>query len=119
LAYPTEKTHIEQDCRELTGHHKDALFFGCEFDKVAGLVLENCDLNKSRFLTTEIKDALKFTLTLNCHSFKGVEYSPLLFDLLVVLMLMSRGNDEKRQRLVQVIGRERIVEILRQIKYLE
>jgi hypothetical protein len=101
------EVHIGEDCSTLSGEHNNGLFHDCTFNKLNGLTLKNCDLNCSRFTTSSIKDALDFTLTLNCHSFNDVELSPLLFDLLLVLMSTSRGNNEKRRQLVAVVGHRR------------
>lgn len=111
--------HIDEDCTNLTGHHKGDVFFNCTFDKLNGLVLENCDLNHSTFRTSDIRDAMNFTLTLNCFSANNVEYSPLLFDLILCLLLKTEGNTEKRRKLIDVIGRDRVIEILTQLKTLE
>ncbi len=102
------QVHIDEDCRGLSGTHTNELFFNCVFDKLSGLNLVDCDLNESKFKTSSIQDALGFSMTLDCFSFKGVEYSPLLFDLLVVLMSLTHGNDEKRRKLVDVIGPEKM-----------
>jgi hypothetical protein len=110
---------IDADCQDLTGHFKGAVFYNCLFKKLNGLLLEGCDLNQSKFLTDEIKDALGFTVTLNCHSFENVEISPLLFDLMLLLLCKSKGNTEKRQKLLDIIGHDRAYELLKQLKTLD
>jgi hypothetical protein len=105
--------HIDEDCQDLTGNHENGLFFNCKFSNVRGLTLKNCDLNKSKFLTDSVKDALDFTVTLNCHSFRDVELSPLMFDLMLSLLTMTTGNDEKRKQLLDVIGQGRAAALLR------
>src|SRR6185436_17322407 len=97
------ETHIDEDCSNLTGNHENALFFNCTLCSLSGLTLKNCDLNRSKFTTDQIRDALGFTLTLDCNSFSGVEFPPLLFDLLMVLAITTRGNDEKRAKLFEVV----------------
>src|ERR1039458_2846379 len=96
--------HIREDCRDITGIHSNALFYGCQFEKLQGLTLKDCDLNKSEFMTESIRDALGFCLSLSCLSFRGVAYSELLFDLFLTLATLSRGNDEKREQLKDVVG---------------
>jgi hypothetical protein len=113
------KESIRKDCRDLTGLQDNALFYECEFDKLKGLTLQNCDLNRSKFLTSSVRDALGFTLTLSCLSFRNVEYSPLLFDLLLALMTLTTGNDVKREKLLDVIGRERAAAIHKVLRALE
>lgn len=111
--------HIDEDCEGITGHHENGLFFNCTFRKLSGLTLKDCDLNGSAFLTDRLRDALGFTLTLNCHSFDNVEYSPLLFDLFLLMAYKSKGNDDKREKLLDVIGRERAEKLLEILKRLE
>jgi len=111
--------HIDEDCRSLSGTHENELFFNCVFDKLNGLNLIGCDLNQSKFKTSSIKDAMGFSMTLSCLSFKGVEYSPLLFDLLLTLITLSVGNDEKRRKVAQIIGPEKLAAMKRVLGVLE
>lgn len=116
---PSTKATINADCTELTGHHKGRTFFNCTFRKLNGLTLEECDLNRSQFLTDTIEDSLGFTATINCHTFGNVELSPFLFDLLLCLLLKTKGNTEKRRMLLEVIGKDRAYELLSKMKDLE
>lgn len=111
--------HIEEDCSELKGDHENGLFFGCTFRKLNDLSLKNCDLNGSQFKTEGIRDALGFTVTLDCHSYKGVELSEDLFDLQLLLLYQTLGNDEKRKKLLDVVGKERAERFLRIMSHLE
>jgi hypothetical protein len=111
--------HYREDCREMDGHHENELFHECTFCKLNGLTLQDCVLDRSVFTTSSVRDALGFTLTLDCHSFSGVEYSPLLFDLLLLLLYQSKGNDDKRERLLDVIGRDRAAALLKVLKRTE
>ncbi len=104
--------HIREDCTNITGRHSNGLFYGCRFDKLNGLTLEDCDLNASSFETSKVRDALGFTMTLSCFSFRGVCFSELLFDLFLCLAYMTVGNDLKREKLLDVVGRERAKAIL-------
>lgn len=103
----------------MTGHRENELFFNCQFDKVNDLVLKDCDLNQSRFTTSSVKDVLGLTMTLNCHSFQNVEFSELLFDLFMILAYKSKGNDEKREKLLDVIGRGRAAALLKVLNQIE
>lgn len=114
-----DKVHIGEDCSLLSGCHENSLFFDCTFTNLNGLTLKDCDLNHSRFTTETIRDALGFTLTLGCHSFKGVEFSPLLFDLMLCLLTMSKGNDGKRRQLIDVIGAKRYEALMRVLNVVE
>lgn len=111
--------HVDQNCEDVVGEHENELFFNCVFKHLNGLTLKGCDLNRSRFDTDNIRDALDFTLTLNCNSFTNVQYSELLFDLMLLLLTKTKGNDEKRKKLIDVVGRERADKLLRILRTLE
>lgn len=98
--------HIDLDCSDLSGEHKNELFYNCVFNRLKGLTLKGCFLNGSRFVTARMRDALGFTLTLDCNSFRNVEYSPTLFNLLLCLITMTKGNDSKRQAVAAIVGDE-------------
>jgi hypothetical protein len=110
---------IGEDCSTLSGTHENELFFDCIFCNLGGLTLKDCVLDRSKFTTSRLRDALGFTMTLDCHSFRDVEFSPLLFDLFMMLAYMSKGNDEKREKLLDVVGRDRAQAILRALKETE
>jgi hypothetical protein len=113
------KVHIDENFDVLTGFHNSELFYNCVFDKINDVTFRNCVLNQSRFITSNIEDALRFTITLDCFSFGGVELSPLIFDLILCLLVKGKGNTEKRRQLISVIGRERFSEIMTAMKVLE
>jgi hypothetical protein len=111
--------HIDQNCEDVSGFHDNELFFNCKFKKLNGLTLKNCDLNMSQFAPEKVRDALGFTVTLDCHSFADVELNPLAFDLILCLLLKSKGNNEKRRKLIEVIGKDRLMALLGEMSTLE
>lgn len=111
--------HISENFESISGVHENKLFFDCAFNKLNGVVLKDCDLMNSRFLTTRIKDALGLTLTLDCHSFKDVQFSEELFDMMLALLTISKGNDEKRKKLVEVIGPLKYYKLKRLLRAIE
>lgn len=111
--------HIDEDCTALEGEHDNALFFNCKFKNLKGVTLRNCDLSTSQFVTDDVRDALNFTVTLNCHSFRDVELSETLFDLYLLMLCKSAGNDDKRDKLLDVIGRDRAERWLTLLKRIE
>jgi hypothetical protein len=113
------EVHIDEDCRGVTGFHDNALFFNCKFNNLKGLTLKNCDLNQSSFEVDNIKDALGFTVTLDCFSFNGVKLSPELFDLYLLMLCMTENNDEKREAVKQVIGKEKAERMLKLLRRIE
>ena len=114
-----DEVHIDDDCTEFTGEHKNKLFYNCTFDNLNNLTLQNCDLNGSQFLTDDIRKALGFTVTMNCLSFSNVKLSPLLFDLLLLMLMKTTGNDDKREKLKDVVGRSKAEYLLSILKTLE
>ncbi len=112
-------THISEDCHELTGDHENELFYGCTFHRLKGLTLKDCDLSNSRFTTKSVRDALGLTLSLNCHSFYGVEFSEELFDMMLGLLIMSKGNDDKRSALIEIVGEKKYQALSRLLKAYE
>jgi hypothetical protein len=112
-------THIDANCEDVSGFHENELFFNCMFKKLNGLTLKNCDLNRSQFNPEEVRDALGFTVTLDCHSFADVKLNPLAFDLILCLLIKSAGNDTKRRKLVDVIGKDRLLALLKEMSTLE
>lgn len=114
-----EQTHIHEDCSSLTGTFEDHVFYGCHFNKLNGLALKNCDLNQSKFTTDRIEDMVNFTISLNCLSFQNVELSPLIFDLILCLLVKTKGNTEKRRRVLELIGHDRAHQVLRSMGRVE
>jgi hypothetical protein len=114
-----DKTHIDEDCEQLAGRFKNELFFNCRFKKLNDLVLEDCELNQSEFNTDSVRDALGVTMTLSCKSFRGMTMSPLLFDLYLLLAYLTKGNDLKREKLLDVIGRPRALALLKLLEATE
>jgi hypothetical protein len=114
------ESHIDEDLSELTGFHEGALFYNCKFRNLRGLTLKDCVLSQSSFTTDKLEEAMGFTFTVgNCNTFRDVEYSEYLFDLLLIMMIQTAGNTEKRKKLIDVVGRKKVYETLRQFKTLD
>ena len=113
------ETHIGEDCSHLRGRFFNALFYDCTFSRCDGLELSNCVLENSKLTATEPEDILGVSLTLNCHTFKNLELSPDAFDLLLLLICKMKGNTEKRRAIIDIVGRERTIELLRRMRTLE
>ena len=112
--------HIDEDCTELPpGNYYKQLFHNCTFKKLNGVVAKDCTLTDSKVLTDKMEDALGLTVTLDCKTFDNLELSPLMFDLFVMLLIKTKGNEHKRKRLIDILGRERIHELLSAMKTLE
>ena len=111
--------HIDEDLTKTTADFDNALLFNCKFDNLRGRTFKNCDLNHSEFLTDKLEDLLDFTLTLNCGSFENVRLSEMVFDVLLLLIYKTKGNDSKRRKLLNVIGKEKAEALLKQLALLE
>jgi hypothetical protein len=118
--YTPKDIHIDQDLSGIgPGLHNKELFFNCTFNNLNGLSLIDCDLNRSAFTTDKVEDALGFTLTLGCRSFQDVTFSELLFDLMLCLLIKSKGNTEKRKQLINLMGRSKVATLLKTLERLE
>ena len=63
---------------------------------------------------------LGFSVTLDCHSFSGVELSPEAVDLICMLLAKTKGNLEKRRALIEkVVGHDASFKYLSKLKDLE
>lgn len=112
--------HIDEDRSQLHSlQSENALFHNCVFKDLRGVTLKNCVLDRSKFTTESVREALGFTLTLDCHSFNDVEFSPLLFDLWLFLLTTSSGNDEKREQLVNLLGKGQVDAFKRLLRSVE
>ena len=113
-------THIDQDLTGVwLGHHENELLFNCKFKDVRGAVLKDCKLQHSAFVTDSLEDLLGLTVTLDCGSFANVELSELVFDAMVMLLIKTKGNTEKRRKLIEVLGEDRVRELLTALRNLE
>lgn len=125
MPQPTKVRHfaakaIDQDLSGAPlGHRENELFFNCTFKDLRNTTFKNCDLNHSKFTSDRAEELLGLTVTLNCHSFENVELSPFVFDLMLTLLLKTKGNVEKRRKLIEVIGEDRLRELLTQLKQVE
>jgi hypothetical protein len=112
--------HIDEDVRHLTGSFENALFHNCTFGSLNNLTLKNCVLSDSKFTETDPTQMLGFTVTLDCNSFSDVELTPQEFDLICLLLTKTKGNTEKRAKLIKdVVGIETSRRLLTKLKTLE
>lgn len=114
------KTHFNEDVRNLKGTFDNHLFHNCTFGSLKDLTLTNCVLSESKFTESDPAKMLGFSVTLDCHSFSGVELSPEAFDLICMLLVKTKGNIEKRKALIQhVVGQDASRKYLTQLQNLE
>lgn len=114
------EVHIDEDLRGVTGTFENALFFNCTFGSLKDLKFINCVLDRSHFTETDPAQMLGFTVTLDCHSFSGVELSPEAFDLILMLLVKTSGNTEKRRAIIEkVVGHDASFKYLSKLKNLE
>src|SRR5574343_302204 len=100
--------NISADCLNFSDVYKEnGLFFDCIFEDLNNASLVRCDLNKSKIKPRTLKDILNVTVTLNCHTFKGVELNELCFDSILTLLCLTEGNELKKQKLISIIGEKK------------
>lgn len=115
-----DEVHIDEHVGRLKGDYENALFFNCTFDSLDGLTLKNCVLDKSTVTARNPSDLLGLTVTLDCHSFSNVGLTEEAFDMLLLLLCKTRGNEAKRRTIIEkVVGHENAVKYLRLMKTLE
>lgn len=119
MLHKFSEKHIDEDLSMSATDYDNALLFHCKFKNLRGLTFKNCDLNQSEVLTDNVADVLGFTATLGCHTFTGVTLSETVFDLLVLLLYTTKGNDSKRRKLLNIVGADRAKELLQQLDSLE
>lgn len=109
--------HIDEHIPVLTGYHENVLYYNCKIDSAKDAHLHNCVLTASSFLPQTLHDIQGLTLTLDCHSFVDVELSEAALDYLLMLLVKTRGNNEKREKIIEAIGgKAKVVALLNQTR---
>jgi hypothetical protein len=80
----------------------------CEISRATGAEFVHCSLRDARITSSDIRDFLGVTLTLDCQTFEGLEFTEPVFDALLNLLAMTRGNDAKRAGLRALIDPKRL-----------
>jgi hypothetical protein len=105
---------------ELPPDTDGAIFYDCTFKKLNGATLKNCTLHSSKFAMTKPEDIIGLTVTMDCNTFKELEFSPEVFDLLLLLICRSKGNNAKRLAIIEhVVGHDRAIQLLKYTELLE
>lgn len=112
-------THIGEAIPSLQGVHENELFYNCTVNKTAHATLKDCVMIGSKFPIDDLRDMLPMTVTLDCFTFGNVELSETMFDAFLLLLCKTKGNTEKRSKLIGIIGRERAYELLKKMETLE
>jgi len=113
------QTFIDKDLTSLSKFYYNCLFFNCHFKDLSGVTLKGCELNCSRIDPDKVSDLLDFTVTLSCKSFNNVLLNELAFDTFLLLLCKTAGNAEKRRKLLEIVGKDRAREILKELETLE
>lgn len=111
--------YVDIENLQLYGRYENTLIFNCSIHNLENVQLLNCDLNYSKLLIDNIINLRNFSCTMNCGTFENVELSPLIFDLILMLLIKSRGNEQRRKRLFRMLGVERIRDLGQQMDKLE
>jgi len=112
--------HYREEFKEVPPAADGDVFYSCTFHKLNGAELKNCTLMHSKLVMTKPEDIIGLTMTLDCNSFNQVELSPEVFDLMLLLLCRSKGNNTKRLKIIEdVVGHDRAVELLKYTEHLE
>jgi hypothetical protein len=88
-----------------------SLLYGCKLENLRGTLLAHCCLAESQIAPRTIEDMVGFTVTLDCFSWKDVQLNELALDLMLYLLTLGKGNDEKRAMLKRMIRPEHLLEL--------
>lgn len=107
------ETHIQEEVSLAGADKNDALYYECTISSIKGATLKNCVFANSKLKTQSPADVAGATVTLNCHTFGSLELDEDTFDLFLLLLCKTKGNREKRQKIIDdVIGREKVRKLL-------
>lgn len=109
---PWTEQHVGEDLRMQGRHFKNALLQRCRFERMRSAVLDHCCLSESKIEPRRVVDLLGLTVTLDCLSWRDVELNPLAFDMMMYLLAIGRGNDEKRHKLISMIEPAHMIELV-------
>ena len=112
--------YIDKDLTKIVKkHYKNCLFFSCTFDDISNIIFEDCVLTRSKFISNDVKKCLNFAVTLKCSSFKDVEISETIMNLILFLLASTKGNDSKRRKIIGIIGKEKVREMSNKLEGIE
>lgn len=113
-------THIDEDLTNTPlSYHENELFFNCQLKNLRGVTLKNCKMQHSSVKSDTLEELLGLTVTLDCGTFANVEISELMFDLMLMLLIKTKGNTAKRRKLIDLLGESRVRELLTALKRTE
>jgi len=102
-------THFNEELSGLFGRRfSNELFSGCTFGSVRGAEFAHCVMHDCVLEAEDMRDILGVTLTLDCHTFGGVRFSPTALDAILFLLTTTKGNDATRQKIEAAIDPERL-----------
>lgn len=112
------KTYVDKQV-QLRGEIHNTLLHNCEIADLRGVTLLNCDLNQSKILIDDINKLQGFACTMDCGTFRNVTLSETVFDCLVMLLYSTKGNDNKRRKLIDVVGKDKMKELAEQMESID
>ena len=112
-------TYIDVENLDLFGRYEHSLLFNCNIRTLENVQLLNCDLNHSKLDIHEIEKLKNYSCTMNCGLFENVEYSELCFDLILMLLLKTKGNDQKRKAIFRILGADRVRDLSKEMEKIE
>lgn len=109
-----------QTFESLSGTFIHCTFRNCTFKRVSGLSLIDCSLWGSRLISDKFEDFLGFSITMQCKSVDELELSETAFDSVLLLLLKTSGNTEKRRKILsEVLGKDKVRNYLKRFSTLE
>ncbi len=115
-----KEIHNREVFEEVPPPKNNVEFYNCTFKNLANATLTNCSLSGCKFDMTKPEEIIGLSVTMDCFSFSNLELSPEVFDLLLLLICKTKGNNEKRLAIIEtIVGHDRAIELLRELEHLE
>lgn len=112
-------THIDETFEIITGLHENALFYNCTFHNVRNARFINCDLNQSRFVSTNPEDFMGLVVSLDCFTFGNIELSEPALLCLLAMLLKTKGNTAIRKSVLASLDHHKMFSLLKNFETLE
>ena len=110
--------HIDEDLGDVSGRHfENELFCRCRVTGIAHARFIDCDLRNSSLDVNDLRKLIGAVVSLSCYTFDSVALSRLSFDAFLFLLSLTKGNDDKRQRLQELIDPQHMMYLRRAFEW--
>lgn len=112
--------YIDKDFTEFCPTiNENVLYYNCKFKDIHNVTFKDCVMTQSELVAENIREVLGVTITLDCNSFRNVKLPEFVLDLFLLLLTKTRGNSKKRKQILDIVGKEKAVELLKSLDVTE